>query len=68
MSDDEYPIFTENGKQFCRCRKEGGQVLLVTKNCTMPLDELTKQAVCPEIYQKSRGKRNSRLYMRASDL
>lgn len=68
MNDAEYPIFTENGKQFCRCRKEGGQVLLITKNCTMPLAELTKQAVCPEIYQKSRGKRNASQYKKAGNL
>lgn len=68
MSDTEYPIMTEDGKQFCRCRREGSQILLVTKNGAMPLRELAEQAMNPDIYRRSRGKKSSNSCKKAGSL
>ena len=34
---EEYPIYTENGKLFCKCRKiEGEGIVLMGKNGEIP--------------------------------
>ncbi len=57
MNDNEYPILSEDGKQFCRCRRDGKTILLIAKNCSLSLLQLEEQAMNPEIYRKSRGKK-----------
>lgn len=37
MENEIYPIMTEDGKMFCKCRNDGTTVELIGKNCSMSI-------------------------------
>lgn len=57
MAYEDYEIRTEDGKLFCRCQNNNGDVWLVGKNCSMSIQELVLKASNPQIAQQHRYKR-----------
>lgn len=43
MENEIYPIMTEDGKMFCKCRNDGTTVELIGKNCSMSIQELVQR-------------------------
>ena len=43
MENEIYPIMTEDGKMFCKCRNDGTTVELIGKNCSMSIQELVSK-------------------------
>ena len=56
MQNDVYPIMTEDGKMFCKCRNDGTTVELIGKNCSMSIQELVSKASNPKMAQQRRYK------------
>ena len=43
---EEYPIYTENGKLFCKCRRESGEeITLLCKNGEIPFPKFVARVV-----------------------
>lgn len=40
MASESYDIRTADGKLFCKCQNDDGDVRLVGKNCSMSMQEL----------------------------
>lgn len=40
MASESYEIRTADGKLFCKCQNNDGDVRLVGKNCSMSMQEL----------------------------
>ena len=51
MENEIYPIMTEDGKMFCKCRNDGTTVELIGKNCSMSIQELVSKASNPKMAQ-----------------
>lgn len=60
MENEIYPIMTEDGKMFCKCRNDGTTVELIGKNCSMSIQELVSKASNPKMAQQRRFKRKNR--------
>lgn len=60
MENEIYPIMTEDGKMFCKCRNDGTTVELIGKNCSMSIQELVSKASNPKMAQQHRFKRKNR--------
>ena len=56
MRNEIYPIMTEDGKMFCKCRNDGTTVELIGKNCSMSIQELVSKAANPKMAQQHRFK------------
>ena len=54
MENEIYPIMTEDGKMFCKCRNDGTTVELIGKNCSMSIQELVSKASNPKMAQQRR--------------
>lgn len=60
MENEIYPIMTEDGKMFCKCRNDGTTVELIGKNCSMSIQELVSKASNPKMVQQRRFKRKNK--------
>lgn len=56
MSQD-FEIATENGKMFCKCKKEGGTLVLIGKGGKLSLQQFMDQVCNPNLAMKLRGKK-----------
>ena len=56
----EYPIYTEEGNLFCKCRNDGdGNAILVGKNGQIPFRQLASRIYHPESTGMVREKRTT---------
>ena len=52
MASESYDIRTADGKLFCKCQNNDGDVRLVGKNCCMSMQELILKVLDP-MYRRS---------------
>lgn len=52
MEDKVFEIRTTEGQLFCKCRFANGELRLLAKNCSIPIQELLQKAYGP-IYHPS---------------
>ena len=64
MASESYEIRTADGKLFCKCLNNDGEVRLVGKNCSMSMQEFVLKVHDPAY--RSRGKRRRPQEMKGS--
>ena len=52
-----FEIATENGKMFCKCKKEGGTLVLIGKGGNLSLQQFMDQVCNPNLAMKLRGQK-----------
>lgn len=60
MEKSEYPITTENGTVFCKCRCENGEIKLVNKSGTITLRSLIRKVNGLDVKRTRRTRRKRR--------
>lgn len=56
MNNEIYPIMTEDGKMFCKCRNDGENIELIGKNCSISIQELILKVSNPYRIRQCRYK------------
>ena len=63
MQNKPYPVFNNEGRLFCKASRtdDGSDILLIGKNCSIPLKELQEKAAGSKV-RKQRGRKTKSQY------
>ena len=64
MASESYDIRTADGKLFCKCQNNDGDVRLVGKNCSMSMQELILKVHDPMYRRSGKMRRPKDMYGR----
>ena len=66
MQNKPYPVFNNEGRLFCKASRtdDGSDILLIGKNCSIPLKDLTEKAEGKKLRDK-RSRRGKDQYQRS---